>query len=386
MKFIVHAILIISLSAQYAAAQITLTQIDYPASVIGTDSLKKALTSATYPPLTSSAGGLWDMSTVADTAPNYFAFYVSSPTYQFGDSNNYMLGLFNYSGNIECNITSSGYISNGKKVYPVNYSLTSLTTGPTDSLFINAQTSLFTSPHTKIKFPATAGTFWSSAYNADLAFEISVAMAGFAHSPGFVRTYTSVKDTVAGWGKMRVKDAAGSPSAYLDVLQVQSQTTTIDSFFINSLPAPNLVLSTLGLTQGKKDTVYEHYYYRKGEVTPLARVRFRDAAYTQPMAATTHTQRLTQPAAIGHAVKGALSAFPNPAAAGNTLTVTAGQATGPCHYRLVNSLGQQVAMGNISLSAGSTGIQVPMVAAGLYTLSLTDGDGLQHSALLEIVK
>jgi hypothetical protein len=77
------------------------------------------------------------------------------------------------------------------------------------------------------------------------------------------------------------------------------------------MPAP--ILGLFMLTQGHKDTIRQQNYYRVGEVTPLAKVDFRDDAFTQPYKATTHMQRLL-PIGVDMPVSAeAINVFPNPA-------------------------------------------------------------------------
>jgi hypothetical protein len=337
MKYIFSLVTFFLLGMGFLHAQIILDHSVYPASVIGVDSLKKTTTTSAFP-VFSSGSGSWDMSIVSDTSPIYFAYRVPCFGYQYADSTSYRFIMFDYRRNIEANISAIGIFEYANKIDKGLNSITAMTSGPLDSLIIDSQVTPFSSPHTKIAFPATYNSAWSSSYYSDLHFHLTILALGDTLAPGFVRTYITEKDSVTGWGKMRVKDALGSPSDYNNVLQVQTMTVRTDSFFLNGAPLSSVLLTTLGLTQGHKDTTYEHYYYRKQEVTPLAQVAFRDAGYTQPYTATTHVQRLSTVSTANVDPEQQITIYPNPADGIITIEAPAAIKT----FEIYNVMGQLV--------------------------------------------
>lgn len=356
-------------AVHYANAQITLTQSSYPVSVVGTDSLKKTAHNSSFPVLTVAAGGTWDMSITTDTIPFAYRYIVPATPAQFADSNNYSFAGYGYQGNVQSSVTSTGLISYGLKTLGVKYDISPITLGSSDTLYILNQYSLYSSPATVLSFPATYNSSWSSVYTSDLNFELSAATFSLNHTPGIYRRHITQKDTVTGWGKMRIKDANNIPAAYFDVLQVQTATFVTDSIYINNTPAPGLLLLALNLTQGKRDTIYEQCYYRSGEITPLARVRFKDAAYTQPLNAFTHVQRL-MPAAINDADQiHQFNVYPNPIA-GNAFSV---DVTGNGHYsyQVKNILGVIVQSGMLTTNHTEIVLQLSL-SEGIYYLVLRD--------------
>ena len=355
---------------EHLRAQIVLNQAGYPASVIGTDSLRVTTPSSAFPDFTAAANGIWDLDVVTDSVPYHFAFYVPGITgYQFADSNTYYFGLFKYSGKVQSNIITADYNAYSKIIDRIGYSLTFLTMAPLDSFIILPQNSIYSSPLTRIAFPATYNSVWSSAYSSGLAFQLSFSMYGYDHTPGIIRTYTTTKDTVVGWGLMRVKDAGGSPSAYQHVLQVQSITYKTDCFFLGGVPFPAPILTMFSVTQGKKDTVYEQYYYRIGEVTPLAQVAFRDAAFSIPYKATTHFQRLIPDYIAPIEQKNNCRIYPNPAS-GNTVWVEL-PSKGFWHYALFDIAGNKVMEGQFENSQLKEEVRLPVtIPQGTYTMKL----------------
>jgi hypothetical protein len=296
------------------AAQITLTQSSYPASVTGTDSLKQTTYASPFPALAFMTNGMWDMSMVADTTPVFFAYRIPATGYQFADSNIYSLFGYGYQGNVQANITSGGLFEYASKIEKTNYSLISITGVITDSLFIDSQIMVYSSPRTKIAFPTTYSSTWSSTYSSDFNFQLSLSNPLFTynHAPGIVRRYTTEKDSVLGWGRLRVKDASGSASPYHSVLQVKTIITTTDSFFINGSPFSTLLLSALSITQGKETTTYQQNYYRPEEVTALAQITFTDSTYSHAKSATTHIQRLSATRVAGINNEPKVRVYPNP--------------------------------------------------------------------------
>jgi hypothetical protein len=371
MKNIVPVVLGVLLCLSHAKAQDTLTQSSYPLSVIGIDSLKKTTYNSSFPVLTASVAGIWDMSVVTDTTPVFFSYRVpGAGSYQFSDSNTYALGAYSYKGNVESNINYPALFEYGINVFQTGYSLTPITLGPTDSLFIPLQTVTYSFPRTKIAFPAIYNTNWSSAYTSDFSFQISVSLLGLNHAPGIVRTYTTETDTVIGWGKMRVKDITGSPSLYLNVLLVKTAIANTDSFFINNSPAPASMLTTLGLTQGQHDTTYQQNYYRKGELTPLAQVNFKDATFAQPKSATTHVQRLADNAVTDAVNDRNVTVYPNPVC-GNLILLELPAQSGNWSYQLVDISGKVILDDQLRITGTHASFELPAsVTPGVYHVVL----------------
>jgi hypothetical protein len=306
------------------------------------------------------------MDVVTDSVPYHFAFHVPGTAgYQFADSNFYNFGLFKYQGNIQSNIATLGYFEYSNLVERAAYSLYFLTSIPFDSFIILSQNAVYSSPRARIAFPATYNSNWSSSYSSDLAFQLSFSMYSYDHTPGIIRTYTTEKDTVVGWGLMRVKDAAGSPSAYQHVLQVQTITYHTDSFFLGGAPFPGTILTMFSVTQGRKDTSFEHYYYRIGEVTPLAQVVFTDSSFSQPYKATTHIQRLIpDQIATVEPLKG-VRIFPNPVT-GHSVSVEL-PSYASWQYTVIDIAGNLVKEGTIESRLKNAEIELPAsIPPGIY--------------------
>ena len=360
------------LSMTSLPAQVMLSESGYPSSVLGADSLLVTTSASIFPSLLPMTNGIWDMSIVADSVPIFFAYRVPTVTYDFADSNQYNFGVYNYRGNVQSSITSGGIYGYGIDILKTGYSITPLTFGPNDSFIINTQSTSYSSQRTKIAFPATYNTSWSSLYRFDLGFQLTFLLAGDTLAPGIIRTYTTERDSVVGWGKMRIKDASGGPSDYQHVLQVQTIVTHIDSFFLKGVPVPALFLTTFNVAQGKKDTVYEQNYYRVGEVTALAQVEFKDSSFTRPYKATTHVQRLAPDFLSGIERGSPVKIFPNPVT-DRSVNVQLPVGGGIWNYEIVNTSGQSVAAGLLPSAGNQTSAMIQVNASivpGIYFLRI----------------
>ncbi len=372
-----RALILLCFTCYSLNAQISLSSGSYPASVIGTDSLKVTTIASSFPSLPAMASGIWDMSVVTDSIPILFAYRVpTSATYQFADSNEYKFESFSYQGNLQSSILAGGIFEYAVSVQKSGYSISGITGSATDSLIITTQNMAYSSPRTVIAFPAAYHSSWASSYHNDLDFQLSYLMAGDTLAPGIMRTYTTEKDSVVGWGQMRVSDASGAPSQYFDVLQVQTVITHTDSFFLKGALFSSSILLYFNASQGQKDTVYQQNYYRAEEVTPLAQVQFHDAAYTQPYKATTHVQRLIKPVAVPGLVKdNQIKVYPNPVTNGS-ITIELPAPGSDWQYELTDITGRKITEGLLSAKGKIATIQLPpSTASGKYYLRVVGNDG-----------
>jgi len=373
MKHLTLLLLGLTMLTHVLTAQISLDSMSYPETEVGIDSLKVTTASSAFPALTPLAGGTWDLSSVTDSTPVLFAYRVpTTAPYQFADSNLYDFAGFNYPGNVEASILSSAIFEYGMHFNKIGFSISPFTSGPEDSLIIDSQYAAYSSPRRKIEFPASLGANWVSNYHVDIGIHLSYLLLGDTSTPGSISRYFSERDSVVGWGKMSIKDEDGSPSVQLDVLQVQTLIISTDSFFLKGTPSSTFP-DIFNLIQGHQDTIYEQNYYRQQEITPLAQVEFRDAAYTQPYKATTHVQRL-QNTGIPESPGGQkIKVFPNPVS-GHTLFVglPAGNAAWTCE--LSDMPGRTLAAYSLPGNSDSSAAMINLPAEiqpGIYFLKLS---------------
>lgn len=368
-------------------AQVILTQSSYPASVIGTDSVKTTTYTSVFPALSAMVGGLCDMSITTDSVPVFYNARITAVApYHFAYKNTYRLSGFSYFGETQLSTESPGINEYGIRVEKTKYSLFTITSGLTDSLIIEDQMMLYTTPRTVIAFPAAYTGSWSSNCSADLHIQLSMAAYGLDHAPGIIRKYTTQKDTVTGWGKMRVKDATGVPSIYLNVLQVTTVTTTVDSYFVNGAPISNLALFKLNLIQGTTTTTYQQNYYRPQEVTPLAEVTFSDASYSQAKSARTHVQRLKDVGVAQVANTQRINIYPNPVRGNAVMLDLPASAGNEWTYELLSNTGSVITSGVITNNGTRYELQLPeSIPGGLYHARFTNGTQI-YSTSIDIIR
>ncbi len=363
--------------------QIVINQSSYPTTVLGIDSIKIASFNTPYPSFAPAINGIWDLSILTDSSSSFFAWRVPTIAYQFADSNTYSLAGFNYKGNEQFSITSSGLTAYGIQIPNAQYSITSLTGILTDSLFIDSQTDLYSALRNKILFPATYNSNWTSTYKQDLSYHITCFSSGYIDTPGIIRTYTTQIDTVIGYGQMRINDATGSPSDYLKVLQVHTIIAKIDSYFLNGNVAGALILSVFRGYQGKKDTVYQENFYRIGEITPFAQVTFADNGYLHITKILTHMQRLVNNIP-NIAANNNIVVYPNPII-NNNVTIFIPPDLNLCTYKLFTIDNKLISNGSISAGINNLTISNTTGVKLFYLYILRNGIIVDFQMLQNII-
>ncbi len=376
MKAILLTVTLVFFITLRAGAQLTLDAGSYPISLTGTDTLRVTNYNSSFPSLLPSTAATWDMTILTDTIPFFLDYRVPVIGYDYADSNLYNIGAYSYRGSEATSIAISGLIAFNVGISKVSYSLTSITAGANDTLYVPSQTALYSTPLIKIAFPCTYGTVWQSTYRADVSFELSYGAFSFLHEPGFKRTYTERSDTVTGWGHMRLRNVSGGPSDYFDVLQVQSTTITTDSFFLSGTPATPIILTAFSLQQGKKDTTYIQRYYRQHEVTPMATVEFTDATFTQPFRATTHMQNLVKASVQEIAAAPAFTLYPNPSSS-RSLQLQLPGSNGRYTYSVTDIAGKCLHTGSLHGANPDHHITLPAaLSAGIYYFRLFENSAM----------
>ncbi len=371
------------LATNAAFAQITLNQASYSSSQIRTDSFKATTAASTYPSFAAASNATWDLTTMTDTTAYNVIYRVPSTGISFADSAYFGFAGITYQGNIMSDINSTAYTQNGAKIAG-NYMV--LPTATTDTLFVATQNSVYVTqgtttpqPRQVIKFPATMGSTWTNTYQSDFDYELTYTLAAYVHAPGKVKSYITETNTVIGWGKMKVKTGAGAASGLMDVLQVRTQITRVDSFYLNGgITDPLLpsLLSALFLAQGQQTITYQQNFYRANEVSPLATVTFSDAANTTPTGANTHKNRLATPVSVANVTtENGITVYPNPVT-GRELNVAVEAAAGTWSYELVNIVGQSVSANTLQMNGGKATVQLSDVTPGIYFIRIAN-DGKQ---------
>jgi hypothetical protein len=262
-----------------------------------------------------------------------------------------------------------------------HYGLSSFTGNNNDSLIFPLQGSIFSSGRRLMQFPATYQSGWTSKSRRSVDFKLSVTAAGLNKTPGKHVFTVFRKDTIVGWGKMRVYTAAG-PSEYYNVLVDKVNQYSIDSFFLGGAPAPPAILAAFGITQGQQTAFTNRYnVYRTGNSTALAIFLYGNNPYTVPTYAYFDIDNLAT-TAVNEPGNGAYSTllFPNPGT-GNEINIKImGEVPALHWYSIVDMQGRTVQSGQADLQNGDLRIQLnPQLPNGHYVIT---GTGPQKQTVL----
>jgi hypothetical protein len=252
-------------------AQITLQSTNFTLSTAGKDSatvkvLKKA--NAVFPKQGNNQ--TWDYSALRDSiADEYYWGFITKPSKARPaafvaanlEADHYsFFQIFNIPTRTYSLKSSIGYGTLGDSLLFSRFPLEFLTGNTADSLTFPASSRKLSTINYFYKFPMTDKTAWASTNKINTNFLLKVGAFGLDNVPGQqVQTVTN-KDSVIGWGTLKLRSPAYGTVLNFNVLLQRKTTTTIDSFFLGGQPAPTPILDAFGLTQGERDTAISLYF------------------------------------------------------------------------------------------------------------------------------
>ena len=344
---------------------------------------------APLPRLRAGANQTWDFSALAPMGAAYTRSWpaaLPNPAYPqatLGGGYTVPLGPLQIQGNNFLGYTAAGLVQFGSALAKQSFSLGAISGNPQDSLLFPAQNLPYAPPLVVQELPSTAGTTNDQFHRSVTNLQISIAAFGLNRAPArYVQRFTR-RDSVIAWGTARVPVAGQTGgSVPIPVLLRRSYTIQQDSFFVNGQPAPALLLTALGLTQGNTVTRVDDVFLRASSPQAVVYV-----AYTQPnrtqatitVSAET-TIPLGRPALVAEAPA---ELWPNPAAAGQSVRVAVPGFTQPTSARLLDALGRLVLAATLR-----PGEPLPLpasLAPGAYVLTanLPDGRTLRRRVVVE---
>ncbi len=380
-----------------AQTPITLSQSSYTSAFANTnDTVLTSIISSSYPTLTAATNASWDMTGAVSTTSVASILHVNPYTSgfasaQYADSGTYSFGPFSYQASVQNAIAPTAFLEYGEHIYRKGFSLVGVAPGATttDSFVVDAQNDIYSTPRTAISFPATYHSTWTSNYNLDFTYHLTYTIV-YNNVPGYVREFITELDSVVGWGQMRVLELNGDTSGYMDVLQIRSDVSVMDSFYLNGSPAPSALLSSFNVTQGMVTVSNTQYYVRPNEVTPLAEVSFDDSTYSSANGAQTHAQRLAAgPAGVATLINnGNIAVYPNPVVDRNIyLDIPTAKANDRWTYDLTDINGKNVLCGNLLPNIVHAQIKLPSeLSSGIYYLNVSNKGILAASKALDITR
>lgn len=373
----------------FAQAQITINAADMPAP---TGPYLFDDVSGLLPNISPATNADWDFSAALGNNPitsDYFPETI--PLFTNAGVDAYRLLFknmntdFGYNLYMEFDFNANGVDDIAADVPEQNNTLQPFTGNINDSIFIPAQSYFASVPRRIVKFPFTANSSWASSSRRVTDMIFNIPAFGLNHAP-VQHAYTWVrKDTIVGWGKMRVYTPDGPSIAY-DVLMDKVSEYTLDSFYLAGNPAPPALLSAFGVTQGQKTEVaYRYNFYRKGSFNFLSSLFFDNPNYTNYLSAFIAKDDIeTAPPSASHErVTYSTVLYPNPSAGSELNIQLMGADFTVSSFSIFDKMGRELRHGQVEGQGSSLKIRLnDTLTSGQYFVNLKGGDG--QSILTEI--
>lgn len=370
----------ILLASATAHAQITITAADVP--IPGIDTIME-YTSASNLPGGNSQN--WNTASNAQLGPTTLNFMPETVPFWLGLGANvyranskYLTSSLTYNIFFELAKTTNGFHEIGFNVPEQAYSISSFTGNATDSLKIADQDIVYTSPKTWIPFPFTTASTQNNTGRRVMAFTINAPSLGLNNTP-FTHVLNEVrKDSIIGWGQMRVYTPDG-PSKPYDVLMNQITQYSLDSFYMAGSPAPATLLTAFGVTQGQKVNANNAIqFHRKGNYNYLYRIFYgADNTFSTIQGAFSHLDNLERPLGINQMDQEyATLIFPNPA--NNTdvnLQIMGSEHIDVSTFTITNMMGHLVVENKANLENNSLKLPTANLAKGQYIVNVRAANG-----------
>lgn len=423
MKKIIFTICCTVFFAFSMSAQVTLTDTNMNlTNVAGVSTLAPVVidASALSVPFAPHLNGTWDLTNLY-YGPTFTSTRLSGPApFSYSDT------VFEANFGVRfrylrlCNTYLQGFIQTGIQVDTQFYHANDDTAQPYIS-FPNILLNPLPTAYAIMPLPLTYPNTWSANnfytmnfYVFDTGWGLTINHAEI----GYVVETVAEKDSVVGYGKMRVNrtdtvNGALTKSGEMNVLQVNRMFIQTDSTYLthsggvydrilDSLHFPKyytyttndtgaVIDSTLHFRHSTFDTVYQQLFYRRGTLTPLVTATFADAGHSTLSSISVNTDNLSiYPEAIANVSNSDnINIYPNPVA-NNVLFIDITNAKeSSWSYELINTAGQVMSSNTIASGSSNIHSQVTFptqMAAGVYYLRIKK-DGLQYSVkALDIVK
>lgn len=361
--FLLSALSCIALSLQVNGQAITINTSDMPAPT-GPFNIRN-IGSSTLPSPTIGTNMTWNYETYtgpfttidyaveADTFFTNYGIDVSLPSYKSLNID------FGYMLESKLDFNASNVKESALLLPEQLFDISGLTGVTGDSLNFPEQKVKLVTPRTMMTFPCTAGTSWANSGRRVSNFFLTYSAASMTNIPGQHVYYLNRKDTVVGWGRLRVYTSAGA-SIYYDVLMDKVLQYATDSFYLGGMPAPTALLTTFDLTQGQHtDSISRYIFYRKGTYTYLMFTGYgSDFSMTNLQEGIVAVDSITV-SGISDMNKASYASilYPNPSNGSQVNISLIGKLFPACTYVVTDVAGRTVQQGKIDAQSALASIQ-----------------------------
>ena len=378
-------------------AQITIQRADFAVTSSPTtldSSRYKVLTRTGAVVPTFGNNQTWDYTNLKDSTTTVFTDYYR-PVGTFGATptafstatlaNNYTstFQVFQYPSRSYERIDAEGYVELGSATNGAKFSITAISGGATDTIFFPAGIYAYAPPRPLVRFPITANSAWNATSKVPVDFQLSVAAFGLNKTPGQRVTTILTRDTVVGWGTLKLKNPAGGAASSFVVLLERKNETYIDSFFVGGAPAPAQLLGAFGLVQGSR-TVYATQYSFRGigfsEPAMQLYVNVNSGAISYISRAVNVALGLTTDSREVTDIVIAIKVYPNPAHTEGVNFEFKKTTDAQWNIMVYNAMGQIISINPIKGQMGTTTQHVELdrnLPTGTYFYNLLD----EHSRI-----
>lgn len=363
-----------SLAAQ-AQTAITLTQSNFPATATTTDRWNSALaTNVAAPGL--GANQTWNYASLQGVAPDVRPYTAPAAGSAFPAATRTVdasltLGVISVNRTNYQQLSASGLANVGQSIPTQRFSLQQVTGSSTDSLIVRAQSTPVN--YQVLSFPFTTGSHLRQTYRVGVIGHLKVPALFLNNTPmRLVQNIVRV-DSVAGWGTVQLPTATGTAS--VRALLVRRKYVQADSIYLNGQPAPPMLMAAFNLQQGQQTVYYSDWFYRENSGQTLLELYYPNASYQAPNEIYYSTEASLLSSHPALALTG-ISAYPNPAATGQPLQLSARDGRPqPVRLTVRDAVGRTLAT-----ATATTGQSTDVLAglpAGSYLLEIRTADGRQ---------
>ncbi len=331
----------------FSDAQITITEAAFNRPIGFTDSVWYAAETNINIPATG-ANQTWDFSGLTYSKSYYWDYFDATSDPNFANAinkENHLVGfqVFEFKLQEYESVDANGWFIMGYYVEDTTMTLQALTGSSADSIHLVGGVEPFQGRVDRVKFPTTYQDQWTQSRKETFQFELSVASLGLNKTPGKrVRTYTDNR-VVTGYGDIIIPTQSGASSS-IQVLQIQSFRTEVDSFFVGGQPASAILLNAFGVTQGATQLDSAMLFYTVGFGAPVFALNLNgNMANTlewRPQADGQSTANINEFDMVQS------NCFPNPAAKNGQINITADGFGDDTQFLLLDVMGRVVQEAN----------------------------------------